>query len=188
MTDPAFRNRKMTEEEYLRFLAESEVRYEYVDGFVYAQAGATNAHNLIARNIYALLRPATKSKGCNTYQNDMRLRLVSPHVSKPLHYFPDVMVTCEALSNDAMSVTQPCLIVEVLSQSTRSTDKSYKAERYRELPNLQAYLMVDSLSRSAALYRRMGDEGAYEIVGETVELLCPEVTLTMRDIYDGVNS
>lgn len=184
MTEASFR--KMTEEEYLRFLAESEVRYEYVDGFVYAQAGATNAHNLIAMNLAALLHPAARKAGCRTYQNDMRLRLVSPHGNKPLHYFPDVMVSCETLPNDAMSLTQPCLIVEVLSQSTRSTDKSYKAERYRELPSLQSYLMVDSQSRSAALYRRMGEEWAYEIVDEVVELPCPEVTLTMTEIYEGV--
>lgn len=175
MTEPAFR--KMTEEEYLRFLADSPVRYEYVDGFVYAQAGATNAHNLIAMNIAVLLHQAARTAGCRTYQNDMRLRLALQHGSKPVHYFPDVMVSCETLPNDALSLTQPCLIVEVLSQSTRAADQSYKAERYRELLSLQVYLMVDSQSRSAALYRRMGQEWAYEIVDDVVELPCPEMTL-----------
>lgn len=184
MTEPAFR--KITEEEYLRLLLESEVKYEYVDGFVYAQASATNIHNLISGNIYALLHTVAKLAGCRTYQNDMRLRLQPQQGYKSVHYFPDVMVSCEALANDAMSLTRPCLIVEVLSPSTRTTDKSYKAERYRKIPSLQVYLMVDSQSRSAALYRRMGDEWAYEIVDEVAVLPCPEIQLTLTDIYDGI--
>ena len=64
------------------------------------------------------------------------------------YHCPDLVVSC-AGGNDDYTETELCLIVEMLSESTRMADQNYKAERYRELPSLQAYLLVDS--RSAAI-------------------------------------
>ncbi|GGI71474.1 hypothetical protein [Deinococcus wulumuqiensis] len=62
-----------------------------------------------------------------------------------------------------------------------------KAERYRELPSLQAYLLVDSRSRGAAIWRREGQGWVFEVMGETFDLPCPAVTLNLADFYDGTS-
>lgn len=186
MTEPAFR--KLTEAEYLRLLETSDTRYEFIDGFVYAQAGATNNHNIIAGNINFALYAAARQKGCQVYQSDMRLRVVNPVTGQLTNYFPDLMVSCEPATHDggAMYLTAPCLLVEILSKSTSRSDKSEKRLDYQAIPSLQAYLLVDSLSRSAAIYRRLPDGWEYQEIEESITLACPEVTLTLTDIYEGV--
>lgn len=184
MTEPAFR--KLTEAEYLKLLSESDIRYEYVGGFVYAQAGATNNHNKIALNIALNLHPAAKRAGCQTYQNDMRVRILPPLIPEKTEYFPDIMVSCQKVDGDAMYLTEPCLLVEILSKSTQLMDRNQKWRDYQAIPSLQAYLLVDSLSRSAAIYRRLENGWQFSEVEESVTLPCPEVTLSLNDIYDGV--
>lgn len=77
--------------------------------------------------------------------------------------------------------------MEVLGESTRMLDQNYKVERYQAIPSLQAYLMVDSLSRSAALYRCVGEGWEYQEVEGSVALPCVDVTLRLEDVYEGVN-
>ncbi|CAM3671067.1 Putative restriction endonuclease domain-containing protein [Deinococcus saxicola] len=185
MTEAAFR--KMSEQEYLRLLEGGDVRYEFIDGFVYAQAGATNAHNQLALNLALLLQPEARKRGCRTYQNDMRLRLESSS-GQLTHYYPDLMVSCEPATRIAgtLHLTAPCLIVEILSRSTGRADKNEKWKDYQTLESLEVYLMVDSLSCNAALYRRTADGWAYEIVEKHFTLPCPEMELSLAEIYDGV--
>ncbi|WP_420594588.1 Uma2 family endonuclease [Deinococcus sp.] len=185
MSDPAFR--KMTEEEYFRLEESSPLRHEYVDGFVYAQAGATNNHNLITGNIYVGLFAAARQAGCRVYQSDMRLRVTSPASQRITMYFPDVMVTCEALAGEALNALAPCLLVEVLSKSTEREDKNAKWLDYQTLPSLQAYLLVGGRSRAAAMYRRTPGGWVYEVLEDRVPLPCVDVSLSLDDIYAGVS-
>ncbi|WP_168733582.1 Uma2 family endonuclease [Deinococcus sp. Arct2-2] len=132
MSDPALRT--LTEEEYLRTEEDSPVRREYVDGFVYAQAGATNAHNLITSNIHvALYRPA-RNAGCHVYQSDMKVHV--QRIDSKRFYYPDLVISCEKLSNKATALEEPCLIVEILSAGTRQVDMTYKVKDHLSLPSL----------------------------------------------------
>lgn len=189
MTEPAFR--KMAEADYLHFLEESEVKYEFVDGFIYAQAGASNAHNLIASNVGYLLYPAAKKQGCRLYQSDMRLRISNQVTGQLVHYFPDLMVSCEQATQNpkTLHLTEPCLIVEILSRSTFREDRSSKWLNYQTLGSLQTYLMIDSLSRSAAAYQRTSKGWQYRELSQDVglSLECPKVNLTLADLYDGTS-
>lgn len=90
------------------------------------------------------------------------------------------------LARHEYTETALCLIVEVLSASTRSEDQVYKAERYRELPTLRGYLMVDSQSRAAALCRRTAEGWVLEVVEEAVQLSCPEMELSLDTVYEAV--
>lgn len=184
MTEPAFR--KLTEDEYLRLLEESDVRYEYVDGFVYAQAGAASAHNQIAMNLAVLLSPVARKAGCLAYQSDMRLQ-VSLNTRK--YYFPDFLVTCETVTPDTMAVSQPCLLVEILSPSTARTDRHEKWTDYQQIVSLQTYLLLDGQHRAASVYQRTSEGWQYSELGEgdSLQLVCPAVTLTLADLYDGTN-
>lgn len=180
MTDPAFR--LVPVEEYLRLERDNPTRHDYIDGFVYAQAGASRAHNVIATNITVALHGPARKAGCQVYQSDMKVR-----VTPTRYHYPDIVVSCAGGSDDDYTETEPCLIVEVLSESTRMADQNYKAERYRDLPSLQAYLLVDSRSRSAAIWRRNGQEWMFEVLEDSIALSCPEVTLNLAELYDGTS-
>lgn len=140
MAEPAFRT--VSVEEYLRSERDNPIRHAYIDGFVYAQAGASRTHNLIVGNIHVALHPVARGAGCFVYQSNMKVR-----VTPTRYHYPDLVVSCTEGGDDEYTETKPCLIVEVLSASTRSEDQVYKAERYWELPTLQGYLMMDSESR-----------------------------------------
>lgn len=180
MTDPAFKI--VSVEEYLRLERDNPTRHDYIDGFLYAQAGASRAHNVITSNIHVLLHHAARKAGCQIYQSDMKVR-----ISPTRYHYPDLVVSCTPGQDDDYTETEPCLIVEVLSESTRMADQNYKAEGYRKLPSLQAYLLADSRSRSAAIWRRTGDGWAFEVIGESFELPCLPVTLTLAEIYSGTS-
>ncbi len=183
MSGPAFRT--LSEEDYLRTEETSPVKREYVDGFVYVQAGATNAHNLICSNIHFALYQPARAKGCFVYQSDMKVRIRTARGTK--YYYPDLVVNCTPLPSETLYLTEPCLVVEVLSKGTHKIDESYKAEHYLSLDSLQAYLLVDARSRAAALYRRTPEGWTYELVEERTLLPCIDVELTLDDLYAGVS-
>lgn len=194
MSDPALR--KISEEEYLRTEELSPFRREYIDGFVYAlhgedspnaQAGATSRHGLICMNIgSALHRPALR-QGCRLYQSDMRVRLSPPSFTR--YSSPDLVLTCDPVDDDATFLSTPCLVVEVLSPSTRDLDRREKLFAYTALPSVQGYLLVDTATRAARLYVRNGevwDEQYAEEEGE-LSLPCLNVPLALSDIYEGIH-
>lgn len=177
--------KKMTEQEYLQSEETSPVKREYVDGFVYplhGQAGATSRHGILALNVAtALYRPA-RARGCQVYASDLRVKVLQGR-----YYYPDVLVTCESLDPKARYAQSPCLIVEVLSDSTRDLDRREKLWAYQSLPSLQGYLLVDTAARAARLYTRSAggwQEEFWEEGGE-IHLPCVDVVLTLDEVYEG---
>ena len=175
----------MTVEEFLDWEDAQPTRHELVAGEVYAMSGATLRHNEISLNVASLLRSAGRSAGCRTYIADARLR-----VRDDIVYYPDVMVACGPPPADPRIEDAPCLVVEVLSPSTRRTDRHEKAAVYETIPSLGAYLIVEQDRRFVE--RRWSDaDGSwrretYEGDG-TIALPCPPgLTLTLDAIYEGV--
>lgn len=111
MSDPALR--KISEEEYLHTEETSPVRREYVDGFVYAHAGASLPHNRISSNLQGILVPASRGGPCWSYANDMKVRVT--RLGQLRYYSPDFVVVCEPHEDLRQAETRPCLIVEILS-------------------------------------------------------------------------
>ncbi|GMA14477.1 Uma2 family endonuclease [Deinococcus metallilatus] len=193
MSGPALRT--MTEEEYLRTEETSPVKREYVWGFVYAlhgedspqaRAGATSRHGLISMNIGAALHRTALRQGCRLYQSDMRVRI--PQWGGVRYYYPDLVLTCDPVDDAATFLTAPCLVVEVLSPSTRDLDRREKLLAYTALPSVQGYLLVDTATGAARLYIRNGDgwDEHYEEGEGTLNLPCLNVPLSLDDIYEGV--
>lgn len=185
MTEPAYQT--MTEEEYLRWQGPREGgKWEFVDGFVYAQAGATPTHNLISVNLQRVFIPAADARGCVPYGSDQKVRVYRD--GRPRYYLPDLVVVCDSrLDRDVE--TRPCLIVEILSDSTRSIDETFKATDYRRIESLQGYLLVDSEKREVTLHRRTGDDWNMEKLlteQDALELPCLGVALTLEAVYRGV--
>ena len=186
MSDPAFR--KVTEEAYLRSEETSTVKSEYVDGFVYplhGQAGASRIHNRISSNVQRVLLNATNGGPCWSYGSDMKIKLKGPKSTR--YYYPDIVVVCDEDSSETHAETRPCLIVEILSQSTRQVDMTYKLSDYLSLPSLQGYLLVDSEQQAAELYRRLPGGWTTELVQDEVTLPCLDIPLNLSAIYAGVS-
>lgn len=104
-------------------------------------------------------------------------------------YYPDIMVVCEPEPDDAYLELEPCLIVEVISPSTKAKDMREKLSDYRTIPSLKAYLLVHQDSRHVERYHRDND-GAWRhatVIGNgSVPVPCPEADLALADTYEGL--
>jgi Uma2 family endonuclease len=175
-------------EEYLALEEKSEVRHEYVAGYIFAMAGATDAHNVITMNVAARFRPHIRRSGCRVYMVDMKVRLEAVDA----FYYPDVMITCEPFAAKSVFKSKPILLVEVLSPGAELTDRREKLSDYFKLESLMEYVLISQDEKRVEIYRR-GKRGKTEILvlrsNDEVRfesLPNGALTLTMDDIYEDV--
>lgn len=116
----------------------------------------------------------------------MRVRIPQPGGTR--YYSPDLVLTCDPVNDVATFLTSPCLVVEVLSPSTRDLDRREKLLAYTALPSVQGYLLVDTAVRTARLYVREGDAWAEQYVEEegVLTLPCLGVELGLGEVYEGM--
>lgn len=187
MSTPAH-NLQLSAEEYLKFEEESDVRHEFVSGRIFAMAGATEAHDTIVVNLTILIGSKIKGSGCRLFSSDMKVKVKSVES----YYYPDLMVSCEPYSAKSVYKEAPCLVVEVLSPSTRDIDLREKLLAYKTLVSLKEYLIVYQEERRAELYRRSLDDDWTVSVHQSADSLrlspAPglEIEIPIQDIYDGV--
>jgi Uma2 family endonuclease len=170
-------------EEYLEGERNSQVRHEYVEGHVYAMAGASDDHNRIAGNIFSFLHSALRGKPCEPFINDMKAKIQLASA----FYYPDVLVACDPTDKEKYYRERPVVIVEVLSPETRRTDEREKAVAYRLVSSVEVYLLVEQdRSRITALHRADNDWRREVIEGRTValKLECLGVEIPMERIYE----
>ena len=174
----------MTVEEYLTFEAGAEVKHEFVDGFVFMVAGASNHHNLISVNLVSAVRPATRAKNCRAYASDMKLRVPTGD-----YYYPDVFVTCQEDDFDSNEKASACFVIEILSNSTADVDRGEKLHNYRRLGGLKAYVLVSQRSELVEIYRPLEDGSwRYETVEEgSFTLPCLDLELSLEEVYEDVD-
>ncbi len=176
----------MTPEEYLAFEETARVRHEYVSGHVYAMSGVKVRHARVVRNVATGLQQAAGVGPCEAFTNDLKVR-----ADETTFYYPDVLVVCDTPDDETVFVTNPCVVVEVLSPSTRRTDRSEKLVAYRRIPTLSAYLIVEATRQEVERHWRDAS-GAWrsEIVtpesGGRVAVPCPDTVLTLDAVYAGV--
>ena len=177
---------RMTFEEYLEWETQQDIRYEYVNGEVFAMNGSTIPHNDIALNFYRNLRPHLHSRGCRANVSDVKLQ-VSP---RSRYYYPDVIVSCDPQDINARKFIQhPKLIVEVLSPGTSGKDRDEKFTAYLKIPTLQEYILIDSEKIHVERYCR--GEGKMWLyysytAGEIVTLSSIDFELPIELLYEGV--
>ncbi|MEA5618373.1 Uma2 family endonuclease [Cronbergia sp. UHCC 0137] len=174
-------------EEYLEAEKSSDIRHEYVAGQVFAMAGASEEHNLIAGNIYAILRPHLRGSSCRAFVSDMKVKVKVSRAD--IFYYPDILVTCNPEDKERYFKTRPSLIIEVLSNSTAKTDKREKRINYQNLDSLQEYVLVYQNEIKVEVYRQdIEGNWSTEVLGKEDKLRLDSVdlTLTMDDIYEDV--
>lgn len=179
----------LTAEKYLKLEQKCDIRHEYVAGQVYAMAGASEEHNLIVGNLFALLRSHLRGSSCRTFVSDMKVKVNLQKVD--IFYYPDIVVTCDPNDNERYFKTNPNLIIEVLSDSTETTDKREKRINYQTLANLQEYVLVDQEEIKVEVYRKdNNDNWTVESLNKNDKLQLNSVGLniTMAEIYEDVFS
>ena len=155
-------------EEYLEGEKLSEVRHEYVDGYVYAMAGASDDHNRIAINILGELREVLRGKPCEPFGADMKLRIGESNS----FYYPDAMVACDKTDMDKYFREKPTVIFEVLSPDTARVDQREKRFAYALIPSLKTYVIVSQEKQELTIIRR-GKAGQWntEVLAGPQEIL-----------------
>ena len=169
--------------------AAMDERSEFVAGEVFAMTGATEGHNLIVANVIRELGNAFKGKPCRVYPSDLKVRIEADDVGT----YPDVMVVCgERLFYDDRRdvITNPSLIVEVLSNSSEAYDRGDKFRHYRTLTSLQAYLLISQDRVQAELFVRQPDGSwnlsAFTDATDRIPLAAVDAELLLGEAYDKV--
>lgn len=175
-----------TATDYLVWEDTQTERHEYLDGEIFAMAGAEDRHVTVSMNIAMALRQHFTGSPCRTYMSDMRLRVASCNA----YFYPDVLVTCSPQDHASPLVkTEPKLIVEVLSPSTAAYDRGLKFSHYRSLPSLQEYVLIDLDSRGTDVYHK-GADGLWVLHpfarGDTVELASVAFQISAEQLFADV--
>lgn len=177
-----------TYQEYLDLERETDTRFEFFEGEVFAMAGATLNHNEIASNINDSIKSVFRPKGCRSFQENAKVE-----VAKNSYYvYPDVVLTCdkEDVKADYL-IKNPVLIAEVLSKSTEQYNRGFKWKRYKRIPSLKYYLLIDQESVFVELFTRLGNSDmfsyqAFENMEDTIPFGDIEFTLAVKSIYAGI--
>jgi len=181
MNAQAAMKRRVTPQEYLAGELMSDTRHEYADGQVYAMVGASRTHGQIASALAYALTPGARAKGCQLFIADMKVRLNLS--GQEVYYYPDVVLVCDPQDQATYYTERPCLIIEVLSDSTERIDRREKLFSYQQLPSLQAYLQVAQDARRVEVFRRHTG-WQHEVITEgAVALPCIDQPLALDDIY-----
>ena len=178
---------RYTPEQYLEMDRKAEHRSEYVNGEILAMAGASGVHNRITLNIGAALTALLRGTPCEPFTSDLRVA-----VSPTRYTYPDVVVACggpQFLDGQLDTLTNPVIIMEVLSPTTESDDRSWKFAHYRRRETLTDYVMLSRFQPFAEHYTRQGDQWVLtEVAGLDAVLHLPSIGchLPLSVIYERV--
>ncbi|SJM91262.1 conserved hypothetical protein [Crenothrix polyspora] len=168
-------------EDYLRGELISEIKHEYLEGQVYAMAGASKNHERVVMNIGAIFSGHLRNTRCDTYSSNIKVR-----VGDIAFFYPDIMVVCED-NTDNYYTDQPVIIVEVLSKSTRRMDETTKMRLYQTLPSLQEYVMIEQDIVDVEVCRRSeGWISEHYFMGDEVMFAAIDLTVSVNEIYERV--
>ena len=178
----------VTIEEYLEIEKETQTKYEYHDGSIYALAGGTLNHGIICGNIFGELRSGLKGTTCKSINSEVKLHIRSEN----RFVYPDAMVICgeiQTSEKENNAVTNPKVIVEVLSKSTASYDRGDKFHMYRQIESLEEYVLIEQEKPLVEIYKRKGDLWQItrvEGIEKEIHLTSLNLKIQLQDIYDDV--
>lgn len=175
--------------EYAKREETSDMRHEYLDGVVFAMAGGTLEHSALISELLRLLGNQLQGRACRAFESNARVRTSENHGT-----YPDVTVVCGSVERDPEdpnSILNPTVLVEVLSPSTESYDRSKKFERYREVPSFKEYVLVSYREPRIESHLR-NDDGSwtetFAKLGDSLALRSIDVRLDVEAIYRGLVS
>lgn len=175
---------KMTAAEYLEWERAQTERHEFLNGDVFLMAGGTRRHSLIAENVKAELRSLLRSNDCEVHGSDMRVLVKATG----LYTYPDGLVACPPFENEPADVlTNPVLLIEVLSPSTEDYDRGRNFAHYRQIPSLREYLVVSQDEAKIEQHQRTENNLwlLREVTGidQTLHLASLNLDLAFSEVY-----
>ncbi len=190
-------NRRLTAAEYLAREADADIRHEFLDGEMFAMSGGSLWHNLVKDNFAHALRNRLGGRGCRVVTSDQRIKVDATG----LYTYPDVLVFCgppEMEDGVHHTLTNPLLVVEVLSDSTEKYDRGLKFGHYRRVPTLREYVVVAQDRHSVEAFFRRPDGAepagpadqwllsAAADPAAAIHLGSLDISVPLAAIYDGV--
>lgn len=187
MAQPSRPHHRYTYAEYLAYERDSGLKHEYFDGDIFAMAGGSRRHNALASRMSAALEGA-RGPDCCAFQSDQKVRVLATGRAT----YPDATLVCGPIEGDpadpdGSTITNPTLLVEVLSPSTEQDDRGGKWQHYQRIPALQEYVLVSQTEPRIERYRRLAS-GAWEYSDTTtgtVELTSGAV-VDLEKLYDAL--
>jgi Uma2 family endonuclease len=180
---------RMTEKEYFALEKQTDIRHEFIDGYVYAMVGGSFNHGTLIGNIAGEIRNHLKGKPCRVFSEGTKVKVPNPRHGDSRYFYPDVVVDCSIEKADGQMLTTPVLVVEVLSASTHKYDETTKFQIYASIPTLQEYILVEQSSVKIEVQRRrthwaiekyfLGDSITFESIG---------LTIAVEELYDRVDN
>lgn len=181
--------RQITREEYLEIEDQADVRSEYYNGEIFVMAGGSRNHSVICFNLNWGIREAVANKDCVGFDSNMKLEIAE----HSLFVYPDVTVVCgeiEFSEGRTDIITNPVLIIEVLSPGTEMFDRGDKFAYYRTVSSLREYVLVSQHSPIVEVYHRQDENSwLYSVskgIDESVVFQTIQHELFLKDIYQKV--
>ncbi len=175
----------MTLAEYLAHEKNAERKHEFVNGEAFARAGGSLEHAALAAAVAVQLTNALAGRPCRLFSSDVRVFVASTGSV----FYPDVTVVSgrlEAAKEDPQALTNPLVLVEVLSEGTEAYDRGAKASHYRRLPSLREYVLVSQLEPRIEV-QRLNAQGIWELhffgAGQQVELTSLDARFPLDAVY-----
>ena len=177
---------KMSTTEFLAWEEHQPERHEFYLGETFAMVGGTARHNRVILNLASRIGDHLDGTTCQVFAENMKVQIAEGVL------YPDVMVTCgKAQAGDEQTVTDPKLIIEVLSPSTRGYDKRDKFILYRTLASLREYALIDPAKRQVEVFT-LAEGGTWTLTDQTaadmLTLASIDCKLSMESVFKGVES
>jgi Uma2 family endonuclease len=176
----------ITPQEYLLQERIADIKSEYLNGEIFAMAGASREHNQIASNVVRLLGNQLLASNCSVYANDMKVRIAS--INK--YTYPDILVSCdpeEFIDEQQDVLLNPLVIIEILSDSTEAYDRGRKFFHYQHINSLIEYILISQNICSVEIFQRQNDNSwlysAFHHSDDIVAVNSIECSLALKEIY-----
>jgi len=171
-------------EDYLKFELVSEIKHEFIDGQVYAMAGASANHDRISGTIYRKFGNHLENSACEPFTSDMKLKTSTVNFR-----YPDCMVICDKDDENKFYKTKPVILVEVISRSTRKIDKKDKLLEYINISSLQEYVIIEQDVVDIEVFRRSNHwRNNHYFLGDEIVFESIDLTLSVEEIYHRVQN
>ncbi len=177
---------KMTMAEFLAWEAEQTERHEFYRGETYAMVGGSARHNRVILNLASRIGDHLDGTPCQVFAESIKVGLAEGYL------YPDVMVTCgKAVAGDEQIISDPKLVIEVLSPSTKGYDRRDKFILYRSLDSLREYVLIDPAERRVEVHTIAGVD-SWTLVdqskGAELTLSSIDLTMPMEAVFKGVEA
>ncbi|MDM8522476.1 Uma2 family endonuclease [Desulfococcaceae bacterium HSG8] len=176
----------ISHDEYFAMEEAAEYKSEYYHGEIFAMSGASHNHNMIAGNIFAALHSTLRDSDCVVYISDMKVQ-----IDEARHYtYPDVSIVCGDIGfaagrND--TITNPAVIIEILSESTKDYDRGGKLAAYRKIASLLEYILIDQYSCHVEYFFKneagIWESEEYKDMNDSLKIRSADAELALSEVY-----